>query len=87
MRFFIPLANGIRDKRRSFTYGVAAPFICALMSDVGQYWKTLNLTVNDYTIFDSHFMMKLVGHPMTGLFDRCADQFEVFSRFFAMAEG
>ena len=57
------------------------------MSDVGQYWKTLNLTVNDYTIFDSHFMMKLVGHPMTGLFDRCADQFEVFSRFLAMAEG
>ena len=27
-------------------------------------------------------MMKLVGHPMTGLFDHCVDQLEV-SRFLA----
>ena len=30
--------------------------------------------------------MKLVGHPITGLFDCCTNQFEVFSRFFTMAE-
>ena len=31
-------------------------------------------------------MMKLVGHPMTWLFDRCTDQFEIFSRFLVKAE-
>ena len=33
-------------------------------------FKTLDLVVNDYTISDTQSMMKLVGHPMTGLFDR-----------------
>ena len=43
---------------------------------------TLDLMV----ISDSYSLMKLVGHPMTGLFDRCTDQFKVFPRFLAMAE-
>ena len=30
--------------------------------------------------------MKLVGHPTTGLFNRCIYQFEVFPCFLAMAE-
>ena len=30
--------------------------------------------------------MKLIGHPMTWLFDRCTDQFEIFTRFLAKAE-
>ena len=30
--------------------------------------------------------MELLLHPMTELFDRCTDKFEVFSRFLAMAE-
>ena len=30
--------------------------------------------------------MKLIGHPMTWLFDRCTDQFQTFSRFLAKAE-
>ena len=30
--------------------------------------------------------MKLVGHPMTWLFDRWTDQFEIFTRFLAKAE-
>ena len=30
-------------------------------------------------------MMKLVGHPITWLFDRCTDQFDI-SRFLAKAE-
>ena len=42
--------------------------------------------VNEYTICDSYSMMKLVGHPMTWLVDRCIDQFEIFSRFLAEAE-
>ena len=49
-------------------------------------WKTLDLTVNEYTISDSWSMMKLVEHPITGLFNHCTDQFEVFSRFLVMAE-
>ena len=48
--------------------------------------KTLDLTVNEYTIFDGYSMMKLVGHPMTLLFDRCTDQFEIFSGYLAKAE-
>ena len=31
-------------------------------------------------------MMKLVGDPMTRLFNRCTDLFEVFSYFLAMSE-
>ena len=31
-------------------------------------------------------MMKLVGFPITGLFDSCTDQFEVILRFLAIAE-
>ena len=31
-------------------------------------------------------LMKLVGHLMTWLFDRCTDQFDIFSRFLAMDE-
>ena len=31
-------------------------------------------------------MMNLVGHPMTWLFDRCTDQFEILSHFLAKAE-
>ena len=30
--------------------------------------------------------MKLVGHPMTELFDHCTDQFDVFLHFLAMTE-
>ena len=41
--------------------------------------------VNDYTRSYTS-MMKLVGLPITGLFDSCTDQFEVFLRFLAMAE-
>ena len=46
----------------------------------------LDLTVNEYTFCDSYSMVKLVGHPMTWLFDLCTDQFEIFSRFLAKAE-
>ena len=31
-------------------------------------------------------MIKLAGYPITGFFDRRTDQFQVFSRFLAMAE-
>ena len=31
-------------------------------------------------------MMKLVGHPITLLFDRCTDQFEIVSGYLAKAE-
>ena len=33
-------------KRRSFPQGMAVPFICALLSNAGQYWNTLDLTIN-----------------------------------------
>ena len=58
-----------------------------LLSNVGRYLvNTLDLTVNEHTISDSYSMIKLVGHPMTWLFDLCTDQFEIFSRFLAKAE-
>ena len=59
---------------------------------------TLDLTVNDYTIFDSYLyngispiiryptITVLLLHLMIGLFDRCTDKFKVFSHFLAMAE-
>ena len=52
-------------------------------------WKTLDLTVNEYTISDGYFMMKLVGHPITWLFDRYTDQFgsHVFSRRLRLISG
>ena len=31
-------------------------------------------------------MIKLAGYPITGFFDHRTDQFQVFSRFLAMAE-
>ena len=48
-------------------------------------WKTLDLAVNEYTISDGYSMMKLVGHPITWLFDRCADQLAI-SRLLAKVE-
>ena len=57
--------------------------IWPLLSNI---WKTLDFMVNEYTISDSYSMMKLVGHPMTWLFDRCTDKFEIFSRFLAKVE-
>ena len=39
------MANCIR-KRRSFTQGISVSFICALLSHAGQYWNTLDLTIN-----------------------------------------
>ena len=59
-------------------------FIWPLLSDVGQYLE--DLTANEHTISDSYSMMKLVGHPITWLLDRCTVQFEIFSRFLAKAE-
>ena len=49
-------------------------------------WKTLDLTANEYTISDSYSTIKLVGHPMTWLFDLCTDQFEIFSHFHVKVE-
>ena len=40
-------------------------------------WKTLDLTVNEYTTSDGYSMMKLVGHPITWLFDRYTDQLAI----------
>ena len=48
-------------------------------------WKTLDLTVNEYTISDGYSMMKLVGHPITWLFDRYTDQLAI-SRLLAKVE-
>jgi len=67
-------------------HGIALLFIWSLLSNVGQFWKTLDFTVNEYTISDSYSMIKFVGYPMTWLFDLCTDQFEIFSRFLAKAE-
>ena len=49
-------------------------------------WKTLDSTVNEYTISDIWSMMKLVEHLITGFLNHCTDQFEVFSHFLVMAE-
>ena len=46
--------------------------------------------VNEYTISDSYSMMKLVGHPMTWLFDRCTVNSRstlVFSRKLLLISG
>ena len=54
-------------------------------SDVGQYLRNIWKTSNQYTISDGNSMMKLVGHPITWLFDRCNDQFEI-ARFLAKVD-
>ena len=48
-------------------------------------WKTLDLTVNEYTTSDGYSMMKLVGNPITWLFDRYTDQLAI-SRVLAKTE-
>ena len=70
------------SKRRSFMVLWYCPFGLSCLI----FWKTLDFMVNEYTISDSYSMMKLVGHPMTWLFDRCTDKFEIFSRFLAKVE-
>ena len=73
-------------------WGIAvssSPAVCSLSFfwlTVSGKRRSLDLTVNKYTISDSYSMMKLVGYPMTWLFDRCTDQFEIFPRFLAKAE-
>ena len=46
VRGFSSLWLTVFGKRRSFTQGIAVPFICALLSNAGQYWNTLDLTIN-----------------------------------------
>ena len=46
LRGFSSLWLTVFGKRRSFTQGIAVPFICALLSNAGQYWNTLDLTIN-----------------------------------------
>ena len=72
-------------KRRSFTVLRYRSFALSCLMQIN-FWKTLDLTVNEYTISNSCSMMKLVGHLMIWLFHRCTDQFEIFSRFLAKAE-
>ena len=84
MRFFILLWT-VFGKRRSFTvlWYCSLCLSCLMWVNI---WKTLDFTVNEYTVSDSYSMMKLVGHPMTRLFDRCTDQFKIFSRFLGKGE-
>ena len=60
----------------------------ALLSSAGQYLEDFRLNGkwlhNFWQLIYS--TMKLVGHPMTRLFDHCTDQFDVFLRFLAMTE-
>ena len=71
-------------KGRSFTVfcGIAALFMCALLSNINADQNLfLDFILNgnyDYTFSDAYAKMKLVGHPTTGLFNRCIYQFEVF---------
>ena len=82
MQFFILLANSICYSFTVLRYHSLAPS-CLMQVSI---WKTLDLSANEYTISDSWSMMKLVEHPITGLFNHCTDQFEVLSRFLMMAE-
>ena len=73
-------------KRRSMTVLRYCSFGLSCLMQVN-IWKTLDLTVNEYTISGSYSIIKLVGHPITWLFNICTrDQFEIFSRFLAKAE-
>ena len=73
------------SKRRSFMVLRYRSFALSCLMWIN-FRKTLDLTVNEYTISNSYSMMKLVGHLMTWLFHRCTDQFEIFSRFLAKVE-
>ena len=46
VRGFSSLWLSVFGKRRSFTQGISVSFICALLSNAGQYWNTLDLTIN-----------------------------------------
>ena len=84
MQFFIFLANSICYSFTVLRYHISLALSCLMQVSI---WKTLDLTVNEYTISDSWSMMELVEHPITGLFNHnYTDQFEVFSRFLVMAE-
>ena len=72
--------------RRSFTllwyHSFGSP------SSAGQYLKDFRLNgkwLHNFWLL-IYSTMKLVGHPMTGLFDHCTDQFDVFLRFLTMTE-
>ena len=59
-------------KRRSFTVLRYCSFGLSCLMQVN-IWKTLDLTVNEYTISGSYSMIKLVGHPINWLFNLCTD--------------
>ena len=78
-------------KRRPFSALWYCSFALSYPLQVDNFFLFLNLEliVNDYTIS----MMKLVGHPMTVLLDRCTSQFEesrsshVLSRWLRLIAG
>ena len=51
-----------------------------------QYLEDFRLKDKWLHLFWQLLYDEIVGHPMTGLFDRCTYQFEVFLRFLVMAE-
>ena len=75
-------------KGRPFTVLRYRSFALSCLMQVN-VWKILDLTVNEYAISDGYSMMKLVGHPITLLFDRCTinSKSHVFSRRLRLISG